>query len=1152
MAQSNHERVGKALEILNTGLKPFVEREMLAKYGTRWQYEAVRSLREQHFSDDGQNVHLDTQGLLLIMWDQWHEVFKNVLGHAERSLVSELREARNKWAHQEAFSTDDAYRTLDSVQRLLSAVSAASQAGEVERQKQELLRLRFDEQARNETRKVAVAPIEGKPSMGLRPWREIVTPHPDVASGRYLFAEFAADLGQVHRGAGSDEYRVPRDFFQRTFLTHGLRTLLVNALQRLGGSGGDPVVDLQTNFGGGKTHSLLALYHLFSGAPVSDLVGIEPVLQAAGRGQAAPGMEGRGQAAPLPSQVQRAVLVGYELSPGQPRSKPDGCVVNTLWGELAWQLLGKDGFAMVAEADRQGVSPGSEILRELFTTAAPCLILIDEWVVYARQLYDVTGLPGGSFDANLSFAQALTEAAKAAPQTLVVATIPASDTETGGEGGREAAVRLKNIFVRIESPWRPADAEEGFEIVRRRLFQNITESALFVARDIVAKAFMDLYRSQSQEFPSHCREAEYERRIKAAYPIHPELFDRLYNDWSSIEKFQRTRGVLRLMAAVVHTLWERQDASPLILPANVPIDEATVQSELTRYLDDIWTPIIEKDVDGPHSLPLRIDRENANLGRYSACRRVARTIYLGSAPNAHNPNRGLAESQVRLGCVQPGETVAIFGDALRRLSDQSTHLSLDGQRYWYATQATVTRLAQDRAAQEDEENVLAEIEKRVRAEQNNRGDFARVHVCPTSGADIAEDDTSARLVILKPHLTHALHDQNSKARATAKEMLDLRGNTHRGYRNTLVFLAADRNRLEDLKQGVRQFLAWDSIKREIESETLNLDTFQRNQVKIKQEEANKSVEARIPETYIWLLVPDQPDPRQPDELQELRLQPQPQSSLTANASRRLKTEEMLITQYAGTLLRREMDRIPLWRGNHVGVKELADFFARYVYLPRLKNSEVLLAAIRDGLQSMWWERETFAYADSWDAQGNRYLGLKAGQQVQVTLNASSVLVKPEVAAAQLAAEAATVSPRPAGTAMTYSGTPTIPGSAVSERGGAGTIEPIEPAAAVSIPASPLAPGQASMQSAPSTPVVQEPQFHRFYGSVKINARMMAGDAGKIMEEVVKHLTTLYGANVQVTLEIQAEIPGGVPEETMRTVTENCRTLRFESFGFEEE
>src|SRR6266516_5182603 len=343
MAQSNHERVGRALDLLNKGLQPFIEREMQAVHGDRWLQEAAASLRDyQLASARSGELSGDTQVLLMVMWDQWQMVFRNVLGHAERSLVSELREVRNKWAHQEAFSTDDAYRALDSVQRLLTAVSAAQEASEVERQKQELLRIRFEEQARHETRRVAIAPIEGKLAVGLRPWREVVTPQPDVTSGRYLFAEFAADLGQVHRGAGSDEYRVPRDFFQRTFLTHGLRRLLVEALQRLSGGGGDPVVDLQTNFGG-KTHSLLALYHLFSSAPVSDLVGIEPVLQTAGLSQ--------------PPQAQRAVLVGYELSPGQPRTKPDGCVINTLWGELAWQLLGKDGFAMVAEADRQGVSP---------------------------------------------------------------------------------------------------------------------------------------------------------------------------------------------------------------------------------------------------------------------------------------------------------------------------------------------------------------------------------------------------------------------------------------------------------------------------------------------------------------------------------------------------------------------------------------------------------------------------------------------------------------------------------------------------------------------------------------------------------------------------------------------------------------------------
>src|SRR5208283_3876764 len=175
-------------------------------------------------------------------------------------------------------------------------------------------------------------------------------------------------------------------------------------------------------------------------------------------------------------------------------------------------------------------------------------------------------------------------------------------------------------------------------------------------------------------------------RLKAAYPIHPEMFDRLFNDWSSLDKFQRTRGVLRLMAGVIHSLWEREDRSLLILPASVPIDDPAVQFELTRYLDDPWVSVLEKDVDGPHSLPLQVDRENPNLGRYSACRRVSRTIYLGSAPTLRAANRGLEDRNIKLGCVQPGESVATFGDALRRLTDKATYLYVDGKRYWYSTQ----------------------------------------------------------------------------------------------------------------------------------------------------------------------------------------------------------------------------------------------------------------------------------------------------------------------------------------------------------------------------------------------------------------------------------------------------------------------------------
>ncbi|HJU09828.1 MAG TPA: DUF499 domain-containing protein, partial [Candidatus Binataceae bacterium] len=257
--------------------------------------------------------------------------------------------------------------------------------------------------------------------------------------------------------------------------------------------------------------------------------------------------------------------------------------------------------------------PGEGALRELFAKAAPCLILIDEWIAFLRQLYGVSELSAGSFDANMTFAQALTEAVKASPRTLLVASLPESDIEKGGDAGDEALARIKNTFYRVAAPWTPASADEGFEIVRRRLFEPITQKDDFTARDAVARKFSEMYRANAREFPSGCGEGEYQRRIENAYPIHPELFDRLFEDWSSLDKFQRTRGVLRLMAAAIHALWQRNDASLLIMPGNMPIDEPAVQFEIMRYLDDPWRPVIEADIDGPHAVPLRMDQENPAL-----------------------------------------------------------------------------------------------------------------------------------------------------------------------------------------------------------------------------------------------------------------------------------------------------------------------------------------------------------------------------------------------------------------------------------------------------------------------------------------------------------------------------------------------------------
>ena len=281
MAITNHERVGKAMELLKSGLGPFVEREFKSAYKDRAAAEASRFMGDDRLNAKRPIADWDAAALLKLMWESWNDVFRKTLGPAERSLVSELRDHRNKWAHQQTFSGDDAYRALDSAGRLLTAVSAP-QADEIEKMKMELLRLRFDEQVRGEKRKSAGTAIESQGAGNLKPWREVVTPHKDVASGRYQQAEFAADLWQVHLGEGTDEYRNPVEFFRRTYLTESLRRLLVGAVHRLTGRGGDPVIQLQTNFGGGKTHSMLALYHLFSGTPPHELAGVDGVMRGGG------------------------------------------------------------------------------------------------------------------------------------------------------------------------------------------------------------------------------------------------------------------------------------------------------------------------------------------------------------------------------------------------------------------------------------------------------------------------------------------------------------------------------------------------------------------------------------------------------------------------------------------------------------------------------------------------------------------------------------------------------------------------------------------------------------------------------------------------------------------------------------------------------
>ena len=512
---SNHEKVRQGERILLFALSDYVCKELKQTYGADWWEDGVLDIlyddqkRSLPLSGDwGTLVDSLDMALALLLFDlHWGDIFSRKLPVSNRTWVKELKGVRNDLAHLggKDFTDDDTWRALDTMARLAEQIDPET-AEEI----REILReLRYGSAAGSMDGTAAVsAPktavpntsgiLQSVPLSSLPSWRDVIKPHPDVAAGRYKNAEFAADLAQVARGEGSFEYRDPVEFFARTYVTEGMAGLLMQALRRIGGKDGEPVIQLKTEFGGGKTHSMLALYHMLRGTvPLSKISAVQPVLTRAGLST-------------LPK-ANVAVLVGTAIDPTRVQRPPHmpGIMIHTLWGEMAAQLAASAGnpklYDYVKEADKKGVSPGSEALKNLFDAAGSCLILMDELVAYAKKIYGVDGLPAGSFDNFISFIQEVTEAARASENSLVVASIPESEIEIGGAAGQAALESIAHTFGRMEAIWKPVTANEGFEVVRRRLFLDCEDTD---ARDRVCAAFSEMYHANQDVFPVEAREVE--------------------------------------------------------------------------------------------------------------------------------------------------------------------------------------------------------------------------------------------------------------------------------------------------------------------------------------------------------------------------------------------------------------------------------------------------------------------------------------------------------------------------------------------------------------------------------------------------------------------------------------------------------------------
>lgn len=1109
---NNWDRINKGFDILLKVLVKYEVHELAAEYGVKsWWCEGVEPIlssdqrrNSSHAeTDEGRILALDVAMVLDIIERRWGEVFRKKLPRDCRTWANELKGFRIKAAHRgvKDISDDDAYRALDTMQRLCSEldiekaeplralmreVRYGSAEGSANVKASEL-----DGVTRKKTSTAALS-IANLPS-----WREVITPHPDVAEGRYRKAEFAADLAQVARHTAVAEYQDPIEFFSRTYMTAGIKGLLNQALKRVSGQDGEPVIQLKTAFGGGKTHSMLALYHLLRGGfDVSKVPTVQGVLSDAGLDS-------------VPS-ARVAVIVGTALDPSKsrrPQTMP-GITVNTVWGEIALQLAEAANdpslYDYVKDADKRHVSPGSEALTALLDAAGPCLVLIDEFVAYAKKLYGVDGLPAGSFDNLITFVQELTEAARASKASLVVASIPESEHEIGGEAGRQALDAIEHTFGRMESIWNPVTANEGFSVVSRRLFSTDVDEG---KRDEICRAYAKMYRDNGQDFPIEAKESDYYDRLAACFPIHPEVYDRLYEDWSSIDGFQRTRGVLRFMAAVIHELWIEGDESPLIMVGSLPFDMAPVRDELTRYLGDNWNAIVDAEVDGRNSEPFKADSANNRFGRLFACRRIARTVFLGSAPDVKGQNaRGIDKARINLGVLCPGDNIPLFSDALNTLKGRSSHLYSDslGTRFWYDTRPTLRKTVDNRAQSITDDRAIQEAERRLKL-LRSAAPLQGVHACPQGSLDVP-DEKRARLVIFGLKEAHRQGDAKSAAQEFAKVCLATRGTAPRSFKNCLVFLAPEASAIAPLLSEVKQYLAWKSV--EDDKDRLDLTASQTREVKAGVQASSQTVDIRLEEAYGWLLVPQIDLATGSMEIiwEETKVS-SGVGTIVERAAQKLVSEEALVSRWAPRLLRMSLDNL-LWRdADSLSVGQLWTQLCSYCYLPRLVSFDVLESTIEEGAPSSVF----FGVASG--EEGGRYINLTLAAARPIVYE-SDVLVKPGVAKAQIEkerVEADSNEPHAPSTTGPQAGGNegnTTNGSCVAGQGGDTSVE--------------------------QPPV--EFLMDKTLDAVRVNR-----DVQLVLEEIVSHLER-EGADISLTLHVEAHAGGGFDVPLVRTVSENCKTL----------
>jgi hypothetical protein len=835
--QIQKDNLYKGLGLFLEAMRPYAVSVLQKEAGDKWPVWFVEALnpQQQESWKIGLRQGTTPDGLIDFHYLKpfalkYKDLLKKDFGpkevHNVPTWFGEIADVRHQIAHFREVEDDQAINTwikMVQISKTLGMTELVDALGKLREAKPE----------------TPVAPV----TSGHRPWFQVVSPHLDIRQGRLDESVFAANLAEVALGNGREIYNNPAVFFSKTFFTAGLRTVARRVVKGLNGQedAENRVISLQTGFGGGKTHTLITLYHLAKWGK-----------NAVHSGDAASLVEYTG--APNFDKANIAVFTNTTNDPANGRTTPEGVTIQTIWGELAWQLGGQAAFELVRKNDELRSCPKG-VFRKVLENCKPALILIDELADYCVSAAAVKAEGNTLADQTISFMQELTEAVSSVDHCVAVITLPASPQEVGNTAQAQAILTSLQMRVsRVGADTQPVADEEIYEVIRRRLFEDIGDQA---AVESAISKYMDLYQQHWSELPQYAVKSEYRQKMLKSYPFHPELIDVFRVRWASHHDFQRTRGALRLLAAIVSDLWKRQQSLPgsnlLIHTSDVNCSNLdALTGQLKKLYGNGYDAVITADVAGSSSNAFKIDGNKKEFGQWYLTQGLAATILLNSF-GLDGANKGVGVQELKLNTLRPdGFNHNSVNGALDELESNAYYLyyaqsGSAGKRYWFHTKPNINILINQAKNDIRADEMEAEILKRIQQSTSNLAMFGKALVNPSE--DIPEQQKPT-LIILSPKYTANAQTVNGHTRPLVEKLATQKGNSQRIYRNTLLFLVCSEIGIGKLNADARDFLACQKISQEYGSQ---LEREQKDEIARRLGDASRQLESALVTAYSMVL-----------------------------------------------------------------------------------------------------------------------------------------------------------------------------------------------------------------------------------------------------------------------------------------------------------